>query len=154
MSDGSGYTNAEVADLFVLPNYTQFSNALSTIALGQCGGTVTMQTRVGTNAGPAAQDPFTYQINTTNEVVQTSAAYRSGTFDVALPGGSAQAVTIAPQEFTNLVRYSPAGWSCKSAGAPYPFTTVPIAGHAPWTAIQLTVNPNQAVSCIQAVTFT
>jgi hypothetical protein len=111
-----------------------------------------MQTRSGT--GTAAQDPFTYQISSTNEVVQTSAAYRSGTFDVALPGGAPQTVTITPLDFTDLVRYTPTGWSCKSAGAPYPFTTVPVDGHAPWTALQLTVNPNQAVSCIQSVTFT
>jgi len=153
VTDASGtYTNAAAADLFVLPDYTKFSQALSTIALGQCGGTVTMQTRLG--SGTAAQDPFTYQISSTNEVVQTSAAYRSGTFDVALPGGAAQTVTISPQEFTNLVRYTPSSWSCKSSGVAYPFTVVPVTGHAPWTAIQLTVNPNQAVSCIQTVTFT
>lgn len=150
VSSGGHYTNASAADLFVLPDYTQFSEALASVALGQCGGTVTMQTRVGTSA---AQDPFTYQISATNEVVQTSAAYRSGTFDVALPGGSTQQVTISPQEFTDLVRYSPAGWSCKSGGVAYPFAVVPIAGHAPWTGIQLSVGPNQAVSCIQAVTF-
>ena len=147
---GGVYTNASVADLFVLPDYSQFSQALSTVALGQCGGTVTMQTRVGANP---AQDPFTYQIAPSNEIVQTSAAYRSGTFDVALPGGASQTVTIAPQDFTDLVRYAPVGWTCKSGGVSYPFTVAPIAGHAPWTSIQLTVGPNQAVSCIQSVTF-
>jgi hypothetical protein len=85
--------------------------------------------------------------------VQTSAAYRSGTFDVALPGGATQEVTISPQEFTDLVRYAPAGWSCKSGGVAYPFTVVPIEGHSPWTSIRLSVGPNQAVSCIQSVTF-
>jgi prepilin-type N-terminal cleavage/methylation domain-containing protein len=148
---GGHYTNAAVADLFVLPDYTQFSSALSDVALGQCGGTVTMQTRLV--AGTPAQDPFTYQISSTNSIVQTSAAYRSGTFDVPLKGGLAQTVTIAPQDFTNLVRYSPASWTCKAAGAAYPFTVAPIAGHAPWTSIQLTVNPNKAVSCIQNVNF-
>ena len=150
VSSGGHYTNASAADLFVLPDYSQFSEALASVALGQCGGTVTMQTRVGTSA---AQDPFTYQISGSNEIVKTSAAYRSGTFDVALPGGSTQTVTISPQEFTDLVRYAPAGWSCKSAGVAYPFTVVPVQGHAPWTGIQLSVGPNQAVSCIQSVTF-
>lgn len=148
---GGPYTNAAAADMFVLPNYTNFGTALASVALGQCGGTVTVQTRVGTQP---AQDPFTYENLTTNEQVQTSAAYRSGTFDIALPGGGATTVTISPQQFTNLVRYSPAGWSCKSGGQNYPFTTVPVDGHAPWTAIQLTVNPNQAVSCIQQVVLT
>ena len=148
---GGPYTNAAAADLFVLPNYANFGNALSAVALGQCGGTVTMQTRVGSSA---AQDPFTYENTSTNEIVQTSAAYRSGTFDISLPGGAATEVTISPQQFTNLVRYAPAGWTCKSGGEPYPFETVPVDGHAPWTAIRLTVNANQAVSCIQQVVLT
>jgi hypothetical protein len=148
---GGPYTNAAAADLFVLPNYANFGPALASVALDQCGGTVTMQTRVGTTA---AQDPFTYENTTTNEIVQTSAAYRSGTFDIALPGGAATTVTISPQQFTNLVRYQPAGWSCKSGGASYPFTTTPVPDHAPWTSIQLTVNPNQAVSCVQQVVLT
>ncbi len=148
---GGPYTNAAAADLFVLPNYTNFGSALASVALDQCGGTVTMQTRVGSSP---AQDPFTYENTTTNEIVQTSAAYRSGTFDIALPGGAATTVVISPQEFTNLVRYSPAGWSCKSGGVAYPFTTIPVPNHAPWTAIQLNVNPNQAVSCVQQVILT
>ena len=147
---GGPYTNAAAADLFVLPDYDNFGSALASVALGQCGGTVTMQTKVGTTS---AQDPFTYENTSTHETVKTSAAYRSGTFDVALPGGASTTITIAPQDFSSLGRYQPAGWSCKSAGAAYPFTVVPIAGHAPWTGIQLTVSPNKAVSCIQQVTI-
>lgn len=145
------YTNAATADLFKSTDYTLFGEALASVALDQCGGTVTMQTKVGTSS---AQDPFTYENTSTHEVVQTSAAYRSGTFDVALPGGSSTTITISPQDFTNLVRYQPAGWSCKSQGSPYAFTVDPIPGHAPWTSITMTVGPNQAVSCIQQVTLT
>ena len=147
---GGPYTNAAAADLFVLPNYANFGSALASVALGQCGGTVTIQTKVGSTS---AQDPFTYENTATHETVKTSAAYRSGTFDVALPGGASTVVNIAPQDFSNLGRYQPAGWSCKSAGVAYPFTTVPVAGHSPWTGIQLTVSPNKAVSCIQQVTL-
>jgi prepilin-type N-terminal cleavage/methylation domain-containing protein len=149
---GGPYPNAAAADLFIMPNYSNFNNALSTIALGQCGGTVTFQTRIGANA---AQDPFTYVNETTNETVQTSALYRSGTFDVALPGGAPQEVVFSPQDFTTLeANYTPTGWTCKSAGAAYPFVTIPIPDHDPWTSIRLTVNPNQAVSCILQVTYT
>ncbi|MEK7423439.1 MAG: prepilin-type N-terminal cleavage/methylation domain-containing protein [Actinomycetota bacterium] len=149
---GGPYTNADVADLFVLPDYTNFSAALTSIALGQCGGTVTLQTRVG---AAAAQDPFTYQNSATDppQVVTTSAAYRSGTFDVALPGGASQTITISPQDFTSLTAYTPVSWSCKSGGVAYPFTSTPIPGHEPWTSIELVVAPNKAVSCIQTVAF-
>jgi len=146
---GGPYPDAAAADLFVLPDYTNFSNALASIALDQCGGTVTLQTRVGATS---ALDPFTYQNATTLETVQTSAAYRSGTFDVALPGGGSQVVTITPQEFTDITSYTPVSWSCKAGGAPYPFTTTPVVDHAPWTSITLTVEPNKAVSCLQTVT--
>jgi len=148
---GGAYTNAKVANVFKLENYDLFDDALKSVALGECGGTVTMQTKVGSTA---AQDPFTYERTDNHEVVQTSAAYRSGTFDIALPGGAATVVTISPQDFTSLARYHPSSWSCKSAGADYPFTTATVEGHAPWTSITLTVNPNQAVSCVQHVTFT
>ena len=147
---GGPYENVGDVDLFVLPNYTNFSSALASVALDQCGGTVTLQTKVGSTN---ALDPFTYQNMTSNETVKTSAAFRSGTFDIATPGGAAQTVTITPQEFTDLGRYAPAGWSCKSGGAAYPFTTAPVAGHAPWTSITLTVLANKAVSCTQQVTF-
>jgi len=149
MPRGGPYIDAAAADLFVLPNYTNFSNALASIALDQCGGTVTLQTRVGTTS---ALDPFTYQNTTTLETVQTSAAYRSGTFDVALPGGGSQVVTITPQVFTDITSYTPVSWSCKAAGVAYPFTTAPVPGQAPWTSITLTVTPNKAVSCVQTVT--
>jgi hypothetical protein len=148
--DTGEYTNAPVADLFVLPSYADFNKAMKDIALGQCGGTVTIQTRINATA---ALDPFTYQNMTTLEVVKTSAAYRSGTFDVALPGGSATTVTISPQEFTSLNKFKPVSWSCKSAGVAVPFVQEPVPDHAPWTSIKLTVAPNQAVSCIQQVDY-
>jgi hypothetical protein len=147
--DTGPYTNAAAADLFVQTDFSDLGTALASVALEQCGGTVTVQTKIGSTS---AQDPFTYENVATHETVQTSALYRSGTFDVALPGGSSTSVTISPQDFTNLTHFSPAGWTCKSAGSPYPFTVVPVEGHAPWTAVQMTVNPNQAVSCVQQVT--
>ena len=151
MPRGGPYLDAAAADLFVLPNYTNFANALASVALDQCGGTVTLQTKVGTSS---ALDPFTYQNTTSNETVQTSAAYRSGTFDVALPGGTSQVVTITPQEFTSLNGYAPNGWTCKASGVAYPFTTAPVVGHEPWSSITLTVTPNKAVSCVQQVVKT
>ena len=53
---GGPYTNAAAADLFVLPNYANFGPALASVALGQCGGTVTVQTRVGP-APPRTRSP-------------------------------------------------------------------------------------------------
>jgi prepilin-type N-terminal cleavage/methylation domain-containing protein len=144
---GGPYTNAAVADMYVLPNWSQFAGALNGVALAECGGTVTVQTRVGT---AAAADPFTYQNSVDLKVATTSSLYRSGTFDYDLSGGKAVAASITPLNLSSLSKYTPVSWSCKSAGADYPFTTTALSGSV-WSKINLSVGPNEAISCIQTV---
>ncbi len=144
---GGPYTNAAVADMYVLPDWAQFAGALNSVALAECGGTVTLQTRVG---GTAAADPFTYQNSQDKTIATTSQQYRSGTFDFDLPNGQPVTVDITPVNLSNLSNYDHVSWSCKSAGADYPFTSTLIAG-TNWKKITLTVSPNQAISCIQTV---
>ena len=112
-----------------------------------CGGTVTVQTRVGS---VAAADPFTYQNSVDLKVATTSSLYRSGTFDYTLVGGKSVSASITPMNLSSLSKYTPVGWACKSAGAAYPFTTTAVAGSA-WSQINLTVGPNEAISCVQTV---
>lgn len=144
---GGPYTNAAVADLYVLPNWNQFAGALNSMALAECGGTVTVQTKVGS---AAAADPFTYQNSVDLTIATTSSLYRSGTFDFDLSGGTTVVADITPLNVSGLDKYEPVSWTCKSAGTNYPFTTTPIAG-SPWSKITLTVAPNQAISCVQTV---
>mgnify|MGYP003345181440 FL=1 len=144
---GGPYTNAAVADMYVLPNWSQFADAVNSVALAECGGTVTLQTRVGTSA---AADPFTYQNSKNLTIATTSQQYRSGTFDFDLPGGQPISVDITPVNLSNLNRYSPVSWSCKANGVNYPFTQTQLSG-SQWSKITLTVSPNQAISCIQTV---
>jgi hypothetical protein len=144
---GGPYTNAAVADMYVLPNWTQFADAINAVALAECGGTVTLQTRVGT---ASAADPFTYQNNKDLTIATTSQLYRSGTFDFNLPGGQPISVDISPVNLSDLSKYAPVSWACTANGAAVPFTTTPLPG-SPWSKITLTVTPNQAISCIQTV---
>jgi hypothetical protein len=145
---GGPYTNADQATYYELPNWNQFAGAMTTMALAECGGTVTLQTKVGnTTAG----DPFTYQSSVDLSTATTSAQFRSGTFDFDLAGGASKVITITPLITPSLSRYHPAGWSCKAAGADYPFTTTLIDGV--WSSITLTVSPNKAVSCVNSVTI-
>ena len=144
---GGKYTNAEVADFYATPNWAQFAVALNAMALAECGGTVTVQTKVGT---AAAADPFTYQNSADLKTATTSSLFRSGTFDFDLSGGGSKVVDITPLNVSGLSKYEPVSWSCKSAGSDYPFTTTTIAG-SPWSKITLTVSPNQAISCVQTV---
>jgi hypothetical protein len=143
---------AAAADVFALPNYNYFADALDKIVLGECGGTVTLQTK-NTADGLGAKDPFTYENTSDHTVVKTSSAFKSGTFDVAFPGENARTITISPQEFTNLSAWSHSSWSCKSKGAAYPFTTTAVPGHTGWFSITLTVHANEAISCTQMVSY-
>ncbi|MGB8860650.1 MAG: VWA domain-containing protein [Ilumatobacteraceae bacterium] len=149
---GGPYTNAAVADLYVLPNWDQFAGALNAMALAECGGTVTVQTKVGT---ASAADPFTYLDSTSRTTATTSSLYRSGTFDFDLSGGLSVTTDITPQDASGLERYEHVSWSCKSAGADYPFTVSQVLDEfnvpSPWPKITLTVAPNQAISCTQTV---
>lgn len=149
LKSGSTYTNSKEATYYELPTWDQFSNAMTSMALAECGGTVTLQTKIGS---VGAADPFTYQSSVDLTTATTSAQYRSGTFDYDLAGGVSMNVTITPLETSVLDLYNPGGWTCKSAGVAYPFTTTPVNG-GPWTSISLTVSPNQAISCVQQVTL-
>lgn len=145
---GGVYTNAEQATYYELPNWTQFSGAMTSLALAECGGTVTLQTKVGS---ANAADPFTYQSSVDLTTATTSAQYRSGTFDYELSNGVAVSATISPMETSTLNDYNPVGWTCKAGGVNYPFTTAPIAAGSPWTKITLSVAPNTAISCVLTV---
>ena len=144
---GGPYTNAAVADQYILPNWNQFAGALNAMALAECGGTVTVQTKV---AGAPAADPFTYQNSADLTIATTSSQYRSGTFDFDLSGGHNVTADITPLNLSGLTKYAPVSWACKSAGADYPFTTTAIPD-SPWSKITLTVSPNTAISCVQTV---
>ena len=144
------YTNSEQATYYELPNFNQFAGAMTSMALAECGGTVTLQTKVGS---ASAADPFTYQNSVDLTTATTSAQYRSGTFDYELSGGVSVTTTISPMETSTLADYAPVGWTCKSAGVNYPFTASPIATGSPWQKITLSVAPNTAVSCIYQVTL-
>jgi hypothetical protein len=152
------YTNAATANMYLLPNFNQFAGALEAVALAECGGTVTMQTKIGTNA---ASDPFTYQHTATTSsaglplsaslnTVTTTSTYKSGTFDFAIDNGEFITVEIQPLISSALNGYVPASWSCKAGGVAKAFQTFPIAG-SPWTGIRVQVRANEAVSCTQQV---
>ena len=128
------------------PQWTQFSGAMTSMALAECGGTVTLQTKIGNAAAP---DPFTYFNSVDKTTATTSSQFRSGTFDFDLAGGGSVNTTISLLNSGNLTHYHPVSWSCKSGGADYPFTVTPGAGG--WSDINLTVSPNQAISCVQTV---
>jgi hypothetical protein len=152
------YTNSAVANLYVLPNWADFQKALQTIALAECGGTLTLQTK---NAGAAAADPFTYQktgvtdssgaaITSDQTIVTTTKQFPSGTFDLSIPNGEFVTIEIQPQNLSDLTGYTPGDWTCKAGLATRTYTLVDIP-NSNWKGISVKVAANEAVSCTLAV---
>jgi prepilin-type N-terminal cleavage/methylation domain-containing protein len=166
--DAEGYaTNAASANLYILPSWDKLSKALFSIAMAECGGTVTLSTKL--NGGGAAPDPFTFQnsgvwtyaeppasLEYPPTVVTTSPAYKTRTFTFDMSDGLPRYVEIIPHDLSSLTGYSPAStpWSCKAGitnlTAPN-MEPVTIPGEA-WTGVRLKVAPNTAVSCTLNVT--
>jgi hypothetical protein len=161
--NGDGeYDNAATANLYPTPQWSALPKALKTIALGECGGTVTLQTKYN---GSPANDPFKYvnskvydtngdELVTTPRVDFTSRAKTTANFDFQLEGGTARDVVIMPENLSDLALYQPAGWTCRAGIATRSFTLVDIPGFesSPWKGIRVRVAANEAVSCVQAVT--
>lgn len=158
--EGDSYSNAEIADLYIEPDWDRFSVAMKAVALGECGGTVTLQTKV--NGSTPAPDPFRYEnsavldsdgleLDVEPTVVTTSQLFVTGTFDFNIPNGDDVTAEIIPQNFSELTSYSPNSWSCKAGNQSRSFTLVDIDGESNWKGIQVDVAANEAVSCTLSV---
>lgn len=157
--NGSEYVNPEVADMYLSPQWSQLGSALRAVALGECGGTLTVQTRIdGTTPAP---DPFTYQNSAVRDaggnqlvieptVVRTNQQFIAGTFDFEIASGQFVDVDVLPVNLSDLVAYSPQGWSCRAGVTNRSVTPVPIAD-SPWSGIRVRVAANEAVSCTLSV---
>ena len=143
--------NPLTANMYATQDWSKLQSALTGIALGECGGTLTLQTKLA--SGSIANDPFQYQNSLDLKVVETNATKKSGTFDFPLAGGGSVTVKISPQPLSNNSKYSPDGWTCKAGGVALVPTTVDEPSPA-WDSIQLTISANQAVSCVQKVIYT
>ncbi len=159
--NGSTYTNAEIADMYVLPQWSQFGTAMEAVALGECGGTLTLQTKVGGTT--PASDPFRYQNSAVTDsagnrvalqptVVTTNQQFTTGTFDFVVPDGQFVTVDILPQNYSELKTYTPGSWSCRAGNQNRAFTTVDIPDGGAWKGVRVRVAANEAVSCTLSVT--
>jgi prepilin-type N-terminal cleavage/methylation domain-containing protein len=139
-ADGS-WPDVSAADVLVAPNFTYFASALREIALGECGGTLTVQTRLddGTTA------PFNVTFQTEGEQVTTSRVAKSGTFDIDLAGGTDKTVTLlVDQADLTAAGYTAERWECMLAGEDFVPT---LHGAAPADGVDLTISANGAVAC-------
>lgn len=142
-----GWGDVSTANVLVASDFTKFSEALEDIALAECGGTLTVQTR--TTSGATA--PFNLRYTSGAEQVTTSRIAKSGTFDINLAGESSSTIQLIPS-VTDLGAsggFTAQSWSCRSRGADLPFTQLDPSD--PAAGIELTVQANGAVACTLTV---
>lgn len=153
------YVNAESANMYLLPDWNQFAGALEAVALAECGGTLTIQTR---QDGQPAGETFVYQhVGSTDSgglpvahdpaTVSTTREFRSGTFDFSLATGEAIIVEIRPEDNANLIGYRTVSWECKAGPDQRPVETVP-SSNGTWSGVKVRIQPNEAISCVHNVT--
>lgn len=158
--DGTRYTNATIADMYTVPNWSDFSNAMEAVALGECGGTLTLQTKVGGTT--PAPDTFRYQnsqvvdsggvkVEMTPTVVTTNQQFYTGTFDFAIPNGEFVTVDVFPQNYSELIGYTPGAWSCRAGNQPRLSTEINIPEGGLWKGVRVKIAANEAVSCTLSV---
>jgi len=142
-----GWDDVSGADLLVAADYGQFAEALQTIALDECGGTLTVQTRDSSNN--PADASVTYRVGT--EEVTTSRVVKSGTFQVDLAGVPSTSVELIPQPLTGT-GYTAQSWTCRAGGAELTAGTdfSLISGSAA-DGINVTVRANAAIACTLSV---
>jgi hypothetical protein len=154
LQNGS-YINGDTANLYMTPDWNLFAAALESVALGMCGGTVTVQTvDQSGNANDSAVsysntrivDSDNVEVPPLSTTVTTTPQYPGGTFDFSIPGGDFVNVTISPADLTELDLLAPVGWSCKVRGVNRAVTTTPISGSV-WSTVTVKVQANEPVSC-------
>ena len=158
------YTNPETADFYLQSSFDAdaFAAAMKAAALKDCGGTLTVQTRLSTDGSPVG-DEFIYEnpgyrddngnpISAEARRVTTSTNFRTGTFDFEISSGSEYfSVDIVPSELQTLGDYAFAGWSCRAGADSKTHVPIPIAGST-FEGFTVDVKANEAVSCVLEVT--
>ena len=159
---GGEYTNPEVANFYLQSSFDEaaFGAAMKASALKDCGGTLTIQTRLPD--GTSVADEFVYEnseyrtddgtpVEAESRVVTTSATFRTGTFDFDIPATTAYySADIVPQELQTLAGYDFGNWSCR-AGATSKSTTPIVIDSSTFEGFTVDIGANEAVSCILTV---
>lgn len=141
-ADGSYDTSVD-ATFYPVPDFAKMGAALRAVAIGQCGGTLTMQTR---KQGALYDKQITYTSTQTTKTVTTNATKPNGTFDYDL-GGSGKEVVITPEP-SPAARASeqPGQWKCMSGSTSFVPTKVNLPNTV-WDAVKMTITPAGAISC-------
>jgi len=159
--DGGPYLNTDEANMYVLPNWNQLVGAMKSVALGECGGTLTLQTKIGGTPAPdsfiyqrtAVLDPADQPLDVQQTTVTTSLQFSAGTFDMTIPDGQYVTVEVRPQNYDELTAYTPGSWSCQAGITPRVPETFDLGVGGGWEGIRVQVAANEAVACTLSVSL-
>ncbi|MEQ8436457.1 MAG: prepilin-type N-terminal cleavage/methylation domain-containing protein [Ilumatobacter fluminis] len=137
------------ADVLTTTDFSQFGGALESIALAECGGTLTVQTRQVSDESPL-YDTVQYQVSgdtIDTTVSSTSAVSKSAVFDIADGGGTAVDIELKPTSLA-ATDFEASHWECRSRNVAIGAPKLTSAGATAEDGVNLTVEANEAVSCI------
>jgi type II secretory pathway component PulJ len=148
---GTGPTNpgnAATADLFIPSGgtFAQLGTVLRSISAAECGGTVTIQKQIDDGTGKLSDSaqPWTYTTETGVAELDPSRA-SSITFDFQFPSGTTSKtieLVETPADGFVLDRVV-----CQSGGTAFPTARQQAASNGA-AGVRLTVQPDEAVSCV------
>ena len=85
-------------------------------------------------------------------VVTTNQQFFTGTFDFPIANGEYVTVDVIPQNYSELIKYTPGAWSCRAGNQNRPFTLIDIPDGGAWKGVRVKIAANEAVSCTLSVT--
>ncbi|TDT15190.1 prepilin-type N-terminal cleavage/methylation domain-containing protein [Ilumatobacter fluminis] len=146
-------SNAEQANLYLLDGFGGLTEALKTVALKDCGGTLTIRTRIDSGGdGQKFQPEVVYEnVGETSEggatrTVATSGSFPTGTFDFELASSSVT-TEVVPQISSALAGYRLSRWECRAGPTTLAASETDIEGVADFKGVEVTLGANQAASC-------
>jgi hypothetical protein len=146
-----GWGDISEADILTTTDFTRFGSALEQIALGECGGTLTIQTRLDTSGSPPVGAMVTYEVSGADHPLTestTSAVAKTGVFDIATDGAAEEQVLLRPRPLTGS-GYNPSRWECRSRNVVVTDPDkVSANGATAADGINVVVSANEALSCI------
>ena len=144
------------ADLLTTTDFSQFGGALESIALAECGGTLTVQTRRLSDGAPLPLT-VTYEVSSDDRPLtesSTSAVSKTAVFDISTDGGATSEVQLKPRSLAGT-GFQAHSWTCRSRNVEITDPaklSLADPGAGPIAGIDITVAANEAVSCIMFVT--
>lgn len=141
-ADGSYDTSVD-ATFYPVPDFAKMGDALRAVAVGQCGGTLTLQTR---NGAALYGEEITYTSTLTTKEVTTNATKPNGTFDYTIQESAGRDVVITPMPSPAASAVRPGQWTCISGNRSFEPRTIDVAGTV-WDSVEVRVTPAAAISC-------